>query len=202
MGHSCRSSSGVSSWWDQTDRQTDRQTGCCRSAALACCAGAKSNSCLRLNNKAEQRSKSLTQHCFLLCITDWILDAMVKQRRVRARSCCAAVAPLCSRRGPRQVSRVFSESYITTLQSLCVLLTRQRKVIQVSYSGKQKKGGVVCVVRSKAYIAFSFLCQISNAVLCDKKTSLFMNGCDCELQRQPCMTFYTPNTEKIMLQTK
>lgn len=121
VAHSCRSSSGMSSWWDQTDRPTDRQTDCCRSAALARCAGANTNSCLRLNNKAEKRSKSLTHHCFLLYITDWILDAMVKQRRVRAHPCCAAVAPLCSRRGPRQVSCVFSKSYITTLYLLCFI---------------------------------------------------------------------------------
>ncbi|XP_051266388.1 choline-phosphate cytidylyltransferase B isoform X2 [Dicentrarchus labrax] len=59
------------------------------------CAGAETGSFLRLNSKADRK------HIAILILHDRLgfLDAMVKQRRIRAHSCCAAVAPLCCRRG-------------------------------------------------------------------------------------------------------
>jgi len=64
----------------------------------------------QISSRPERKKQGTNKPVFNLSF------AMVKQRRVRARSCCAAVAPFCSRRGPVKVRRTNSQNM--TLRSV------------------------------------------------------------------------------------
>lgn len=95
VADSCRSSSAVSSW---SVLRTDGPWSLCCTFPLCWSTG---KVLPQTRQQSRPKREWWTHLTFQNCLD---LDAMVKQRRIRARSCCATVAPLCCRRGPLKVS--------------------------------------------------------------------------------------------------
>lgn len=125
------------------------QTDCRPSAAPARCAGAQTASDWTTN----QTEKQVVNKLGYLLYNCLVLDTMVKQRRVRAHSCCAAVAPLCCRRGPLKVSMYASFAFTQFYMVILVCQVRWGK-------GKDKS---LCSLKNNTVLYISFT-----------------NGCDCD----------------------